>query len=225
MEFKTKSGKVLTLTDRKVINNYDSLFHSSVNIRDSSRSYRIMKKWSRSIAVVVGANNALGFEICKQLSKTGVTVVGFDIETIKIDELKINNESLKVFSVLCDVTDDDETEIAFQWVEETLGGVDILIVCLEPHDAKLRIKKKIESRYKSITLCSKLAEKSMKIRGNYGYIMTIDSTGNHLDRTDNNKNCQTQNDKIRYMNIVTNKDNFEEVGDSVVKILSAPLIK
>lgn len=185
-----------------------------------------MKKWSRSIAVVVGGNNSLGFGILKQLSETGVTVVGFDNETEKIDEFKSNNESLKVFSVVCDVTDDDETEIAFQWIEDTLGGVDILIICMEPQDGTFKGGlEKIESRYKSITLCLNLAEKSMRIRGNYGYIITIDSSVNHLDRIEKNKNCQTQNEKIRYRNIEINHDNFEQVEKSVVNILSAPLIK
>ena len=185
-----------------------------------------MKKWSRSIAVVVGANNTLGFRVLKQLSETGVTVVGFDVATDKVDEFKSNNESLKVFSVVCDVTDDDETEIAFQWIEDTLGGVDILIICIEPQDGPIKGRlDKIESRYKSITLCLNLAERSMRIRDNYGYIITIDSSDNHLDRIEKNKNCKTQNEKIRYRNIEIKNDNLEEVEESVVNILSAPLIK
>jgi NADP+-dependent farnesol dehydrogenase len=82
-----------------------------------------MEKWNKSVAVITGANYGNGFATLKKLAESGITVVGLDIVTDAIETLKKE----KVHAIKCDVTKDDQTEAAFKWVEQTLGGVDILI--------------------------------------------------------------------------------------------------
>jgi NADP+-dependent farnesol dehydrogenase len=85
-----------------------------------------MEKWNKSVAVITGANYGNGFATLKKLAESGITVVGLDIVTDAIETLK-KEKNLKVHAIKCDVTKDDQTETAFKWVEQTLGGVDILI--------------------------------------------------------------------------------------------------
>lgn len=84
-----------------------------------------MEKWSKSVAIVTGANSGNGFGILKKLAESNVTVVGFDIAIEEIDKFRADNEKLKVYAIVCDVTKEEETEAAFAWVEKELGGVDI----------------------------------------------------------------------------------------------------
>lgn len=148
-----------------------------------------MEKWNRSVAVVTGANSGNGFAILKKLAASGMTVVGFDVVTENIDSFKTENNHLKVYSVVCDVTDDDETDIAFQWVDDTLGGVDILINnagalrdngIFEFKKPMAENAKVIDLNFTAVVRCARLAFKSMEARGNYGYIVNINSVYGHL---------------------------------------------
>jgi NADP+-dependent farnesol dehydrogenase len=147
-----------------------------------------MEKWSRSVAVVTGANSGNGFGILKKLANAGITVVGFDIVTKTIDEFKEKNPDLKVYSIVCDITNDDETSVAFDWVEDTLGGVDILvnnagtlrsIGILEHEKPMSELAFNIDLNFTSVIRCSRLAFKSMEARKTYGYIINICSVYGH----------------------------------------------
>ena len=39
----------------------------------------------------------------------------------------LRSETGKLYAIMCDVTKDSDTETAFKWVKDNLGGVDILI--------------------------------------------------------------------------------------------------
>jgi NAD(P)-dependent dehydrogenase (short-subunit alcohol dehydrogenase family) len=64
----------------------------------------------------------------------------------------VNSEAGKLYPVKCDVSKEAELKSAFDWVEETLGGVDILInnAAIDPH-SNLIGKKQHISRF--ITSC------------------------------------------------------------------------
>lgn len=148
-----------------------------------------MEKWNRSVAVITGANSGNGFAILRKLAESGLNVVGFDVETQKIDSFKAESKSLKVYSVVCDVTDDDEAEIAFQWVDDTLGGVDILINnagtlrdngVFDHEKPMTEISKVINLNFTAVVRCARLAFRSMIARENYGYIININSIYGHF---------------------------------------------
>jgi NADP-dependent 3-hydroxy acid dehydrogenase YdfG len=171
-----------------------------------------MEKWSRSVAVVTEANIGCGFEVLKELATAGITVVGFDTKTENIDKFKSENPLLKVFSVVCDISDEDETEIAFEWVEDTLGGVDILIT----NSASATCGN--VTNIKSSRRCGKFALKSMKARGFYGLIINI-VPQNHPEEPK-----QNEISKIRVETIEVDRDSSKKVVELVKSLLSAPLV-
>lgn len=176
-----------------------------------------MEKWSRSVAVVTGANSGNGFEILKRLARSGITVVGFDTRTENIDKFKFEDETLKIFSVICDTLDEDESEIAFEWVEDTLGGVDILITNVKNEMNDNRFN---DIKVHSALRCGKIASKSMKTRGYYGYIVHIFSKPNPIRYEDLK---QIQSNKIRVKTITADRETSKNIVEIVENMLSAPL--
>lgn len=148
-----------------------------------------MEKWSKSVAIVTGANSGNGFGILKKLAESNVTVVGFDIAIEEIDKFRADNEKLKVYAIVCDVTKEEETEAAFAWVEKELGGVDILvnnagtiksIGILEHQKPMADLAFNVDLNFTAVVRCSRLAYKSMEARDAYGYIITISSVYGHM---------------------------------------------
>lgn len=106
-----------------------------------------MEKWSGKIAVVTGASAGIGIAIVKSLVNHGINVVGLarrvervevrfsislsNLKTFFHPEQELANELKdapgKVHAFKCDVSDQLSVKSAFQWIESSLGGVDILI--------------------------------------------------------------------------------------------------
>lgn len=147
-----------------------------------------MEKWSKSVAIVTGANCGNGFGILKKFAAAGITVVGFDVNIDLIEKFKSENSKLRVFSRVCDVTDNDQTESAFKWVEDKFGGVDILVNnagtlknvgILEHKKSMSELAFNIDLNITAVVRCARLAFKSMEARNAYGYIMNINSVYGH----------------------------------------------
>jgi NAD(P)-dependent dehydrogenase (short-subunit alcohol dehydrogenase family) len=81
------------------------------------------------IGLVTGANRGIGFEITRQLAKNGITVImtardpsrGVEARQILVDE------GLDVSFQKLDVTNGDEIDELFAYIEKEFGGLDILI--------------------------------------------------------------------------------------------------
>lgn len=147
-----------------------------------------MEKWSKKVAIVTGANSGNGFAILKRLAEQGVVVVGFDINIEAIKRLSEENSNLNIFSVLCDVTRDESVETAFKWVDDELGGVDILInnagmlkdIGILEHDKPMsELAMNVEVNFTAIVRCARLAFKSMESRDTYGMIINMNSVLGH----------------------------------------------
>lgn len=173
-----------------------------------------MEKWSRSVAVVTEANTD-GLEILKILAASGVTVIGFDTKTENIDKFKSENESLKVYSVVCDTADEDETEIAFQWVKDTFSGVDILITNAgsEAKESKL-----FEGRVRSAVRCGKIALKSMMSRGYHSCIINI-LPKSSLSAKFFEELEQMQTNKVRIETVEVDEESTKKVAETVIDLL------
>lgn len=106
-----------------------------------------MERWEGKVAVVTGASSGIGAAICMDLVRAGVIVVGLARKVYKIEvrfqigsvssdfnldlsqklKSQLVYESGKLHSRFCDLTNDESIEAAFNWIEERLGGVNILI--------------------------------------------------------------------------------------------------
>ena len=84
---------------------------------------------NEKIAIVTGANRGIGFEICRQLTAKGVTVV-LTARSAKSGQAacdRLRGEGLDVRFLRLDVTDEWSVRNLAGDVEKELGGVDILI--------------------------------------------------------------------------------------------------
>lgn len=91
----------------------------------------IYRWWSsETIAVVTGANRGIGFEIAHQLALHGVTVVLTSRETAVGEEaVKVLQEGgLNVAFHQLDIVDPASIQAFCDWIKETYGGLDILVL-------------------------------------------------------------------------------------------------
>ncbi|KAG5672525.1 hypothetical protein PVAND_002648 [Polypedilum vanderplanki] len=149
-----------------------------------------MEKWNKKVAVVTGANSGLGHAVLKKLAQSGLKAVGFDIETDAIEKLKDELKGVEIHSQKCDVTKDESVGAAFEWVEKTLGGVDVLvntartyrnIGVLDYDQPVSELAYNVEVDFLGAIRCARLAFKSMETRDVNGYIININSNfSNHL---------------------------------------------
>lgn len=141
-----------------------------------------MDKWQNKVAVVTGANSGLGLAILRKLAQSGLKAIGLDIEVDHIEKLKDELKGVQVFEKVCDVTKDECVESAFEWVEKTHGGVDILvntartfrnIGVLDYEQPVRELAYNIDVDYTGAIRCARLAFKSMETRDTYGYIINV----------------------------------------------------
>lgn len=84
----------------------------------------------KRIALVTGANRGIGFESCRQLAKSGFTVLLTARDPIKgnlaVDKL-VNKEGLDVIFHLLDVTNKDHIKNISKQVEQRYGSLKVLV--------------------------------------------------------------------------------------------------
>ena len=81
------------------------------------------------IALVTGASYGIGFAIAKALHKAGATIVFNDINQDLVDKgiKSYEEEGIKAFGYVCDVTDENAVTSLIAKIEEEVGIVDILV--------------------------------------------------------------------------------------------------
>lgn len=87
-----------------------------------------MDQWKDRVAVVTGASSGLGADFVKQLACNGVIVVGLARRKERIDQLArdVGSEG-KIYAIRCDVKDEKQVAEAFEWIDDHLGAISILI--------------------------------------------------------------------------------------------------
>lgn len=81
------------------------------------------------IALVTGASYGIGFAIAKAYAEAGATIVFNDIKRELVDRglAAYEQEGIKAYGYVCDVTDEDAVNAFVAQVEKEIGVIDILV--------------------------------------------------------------------------------------------------
>uniref|UniRef100_A0A1B0G0M2 Dehydrogenase n=1 Tax=Glossina morsitans morsitans TaxID=37546 RepID=A0A1B0G0M2_GLOMM len=148
-----------------------------------------MERWKNSCAVVTGASSGIGAAIVKSLLKADLQVVGSARRVDRMEQLRsslANSLQSRLHIIKCDVSDMMSVNEAFDWIEEHLDGVDILI-----NNAGVHIKgqlltmnindveKTLQTNVMGMVYCARRAFNSMKKRNVNAHLVLINSILGH----------------------------------------------
>lgn len=89
-----------------------------------------MERWLNRVAVVTGASSGIGAACCSDLVAKGRIVVGLARREARLLELKASlpaEQAARFHARVCDVSVEQQVIDAIAWVDQTLGGADVLI--------------------------------------------------------------------------------------------------
>lgn len=89
-----------------------------------------MERWQNRVAVVTGASSGIGSATVIDLVKAGLVVVGLARRQHRVEELRSTLPpplQKRLHVVQCDVSDLNSVNKAFQWIEQHLGGISVLV--------------------------------------------------------------------------------------------------
>ena len=141
---------------------------------------------NRVVALVTGSNRGIGRSCIEEFAKRGVTVVinycHHEEEAKELEKEIKEKYNVDVLTIKCDVSKEDEVEAMFNQIEETFGGLDILVnnasVCRDSLLLSKNIKefkRVLDVNLIGTYLCSKYAAKIM-LGLKKGKIINISST-------------------------------------------------
>ncbi|XP_031849133.2 farnesol dehydrogenase-like isoform X1 [Nomia melanderi] len=141
-----------------------------------------MHRWAGKVAIVTGASSGIGSACAKLLAGHGVKVVGLARRKQRLEELTKQLGRDKFVPIQCDLSKEEDILKAFGWVEDNLGGVDILINNAGVVSATMIIETPTEE-YRRIldvnliapAICAREFAKSIRKRNACGHIINIDS--------------------------------------------------
>lgn len=145
-----------------------------------------MEVWQGKVAVVTGATSGIGGAICTALCRAGMTVCGIARRKDKIEELRLQlfGSSGHLFAVACDITSEEAIKQSFNWIEKTLGGIDLLVnnagvrsnaMLLDDGNTK-ELRGMLEANLLGLCLCTREAIKLMGGRDvAFGHVVNVNS--------------------------------------------------
>ncbi|XP_037938581.1 farnesol dehydrogenase-like [Teleopsis dalmanni] len=150
-----------------------------------------MERWNNKVAVVTGASSGIGAACCKTLVTKGMIVVGlarrFELMESELRAKLPLELRDRFYPVKCDVRQEEDIIRSFAWVEQTLGGVDVLVnnagiarqtqIVAPQNTADLRAV--VETNIMGVALCTREAFRSMKNRRVDGHVVVINSLAGH----------------------------------------------
>ena len=127
---------------------------------------------NRVVALVTGSNRGIGRSCIEEFAKRGVTVVinycHHKEEAEELEQEIKDKYNVDVLTIKCDVSKEEEVEAMFNQIEETFGGIDILVnnasVCRDSLllDKNIKeFKRVLDVNLVGTYLCSKYAAKMM----------------------------------------------------------------
>ncbi|XP_065212428.1 dehydrogenase/reductase SDR family member 11-like [Planococcus citri] len=148
-----------------------------------------MDKWRGKGALVTGANSGIGAAVTRKLLELGMVVAGLDRQVENLNTMKLTDkygESLFVLNV--DLSHEEEILRAFQWAEENIGGVDVLVNSAGIGGTSTLLDGNFNEWHNmlninviALSLCAKEAVKSMRKRNvQFGHIIHLSSNAAHI---------------------------------------------
>ncbi|XP_076664773.1 farnesol dehydrogenase-like [Andrena cerasifolii] len=141
-----------------------------------------MDRWNKKVAIVTGASSGIGAATAKTLVNHGVIVVGIARRLDKLQELTATLGKGKFYPVQCDIRKEEDILKVFQFVEEELGGADVLInnagvsTLMPIIDSQTEEYRKIlETNLLGPTICAREFSQSIRKRNVPGHIININS--------------------------------------------------
>ncbi|KAJ1519801.1 hypothetical protein ONE63_005054 [Megalurothrips usitatus] len=148
-----------------------------------------MDRFSGRVAVVTGASSGIGAEIAQDLVRAGLLVVGVARRVERVQALADSLQSAKgkLHPLQADLSVIEEVQRVYQWVEDNLGGVSILVnnaailtqdatQCVDP----LLVQKLVSTNLTCVMISSQEAIKSMQKHDiKDGHIVNINSIAGH----------------------------------------------
>ncbi|XP_055380489.1 farnesol dehydrogenase-like [Condylostylus longicornis] len=150
-----------------------------------------MERWQNKVAVVTGASAGIGEAISKDLLKAGLIVVGLARRKEKLEKIRESlpeNLKLKFHMHKCDVGKEEDVLSVFKWIDNELGGTDILINnagCLKPCDLVAldnteKVQETVNTNIMGVVYCTRSAYNSIRERKSNGHIILINSVAGHI---------------------------------------------
>ncbi|KAH0947084.1 hypothetical protein HN011_010770, partial [Eciton burchellii] len=89
-----------------------------------------MNRWKEKVALVTGADNAIGIEIVKVLAKNGMKVIAsaeIQDEVQKLAENIKREYKVEIYPIKCDLRKEGDILNMIKWADEKLGGINVLV--------------------------------------------------------------------------------------------------
>lgn len=152
-----------------------------------------MSRLAGRVAVVTGAAGGLGSAVAEDLFLSGLEVVAIDVHPDRLQTLaqRLGQKGAggSVHPVVADITKEEDLQRAFRWVEESLGGVAVIVnnagvapmKPLEDSDNEL-LSTTFGVNVLGLAAATREAINSMKRHGiTDGHVVNIGSTVGHAE--------------------------------------------
>lgn len=151
-----------------------------------------MERWAGKVALVTGAAAGIGADICRELVKHGMTVIGCDVNDKQIEKLsgELSDKTGSLVAFHCDLGESEQIETLFNTIIEQFGGVDLLINNAGLYFAGSLLDGDVEQWRTVLNVnvlaaahCAKLAIRNMRERDvNEGQVINMNSLAGHRVR-------------------------------------------
>lgn len=161
-----------------------------------------MDRWLGKVAVVTGAGSGIGAAITIDLIKSGLTVVGLDLNVDNIELIKTGIPASKrnsLFALKCDVSQVDDVKNVFSWIDQNIdGGIAVCVTCagvqkmfkLIDADNADAINNIVNTNLLGPVWCARESFQSMQKHNFDGHIILINSILGHTIPMSRTGNCK-----------------------------------